>query len=374
MVTRTTTLTDHTLDTLARRAPATDDLLELAAWLHANGHRHLSAIERVELAERLISRRRFLIGAGALLLAGCGAPGASAPTATVAATRTITDHAGRSITIPVDPQRVVAGYTTDIDVALVLGLPLIGGPGARGLATQPFVPYQPQEQLASLTRITTFPEANLEQIAALQPDLIIDSVGDYIEGRYALLSQIAPTFDVSGPAGDGWRAYLRAVAEPLGRAAQAEQFIAEYEARAADLRARLAERLPNATFALIGAYEPGTVWVSDVQMHPVKVLADDLGLRPAAIMPATSADRPNLSLERLDLLDEVNLLFLRVEPLESGAGRDRSIHDPLKASPLWQRLPAVQNGGLIEYDAELFYSSPLTAMALLDVVEQALLS
>jgi iron complex transport system substrate-binding protein len=269
---------------------------------------------------------------------------------------------------------MVVGYTTDMDVALVLELPLVAGPGARGGGEQDFAPYQPTERLAHVTRITTFPEANFEQIAAAQPDCILDSVGDYIEGRIAKLAQIAPTFDYSADASKGWRDGLRAVGTAFGRASQAEQFIAEYEARAADLRARLAERLPNATFALIGAYEPGTVWVSDRQMHPVKVLADDLGLRPAAVMPTNSADRPNLSLERLDLLDEVDLLFLRVEPFESGGGRDRRIHDPIKASPLWQRLPAIQNGGLVEYDAELFYSSPLTALALLDVVEKTLLA
>ncbi|MGB9752279.1 hypothetical protein [Roseiflexus castenholzii] len=168
-----------------------------------------------------LTRRRFLhllsVTGGSVLLAACGGTPAAQPTAapaatsapapisapaataapatTAATTRTVTDHAGRTVQLPVAPQCIVAGYTTDIDVMLVLDLPLVAGPGARGLATQPFAPYQPQERLTNVTRITTFPEANFEQIAAVQPDCIIDSVGDYIEGRYALLSQIAPTFD-----------------------------------------------------------------------------------------------------------------------------------------------------------------------------------
>jgi hypothetical protein len=76
---------DRALTALARRAPATDDLIELAAWLQSNGSHHLSAIERIELAERLITRRRFLIGAGAVglgMIAGCGLQEeAAAPTA-----------------------------------------------------------------------------------------------------------------------------------------------------------------------------------------------------------------------------------------------------------------------------------------------------
>ncbi|MCG8351268.1 MAG: ABC transporter substrate-binding protein, partial [Chloroflexales bacterium] len=61
LISRNLTTTDAVdLDQLARRAPATADLLELAAWLAAYGPAHLSAIARIELAERLISRRRFL--------------------------------------------------------------------------------------------------------------------------------------------------------------------------------------------------------------------------------------------------------------------------------------------------------------------------
>jgi ABC-type Fe3+-hydroxamate transport system substrate-binding protein len=79
-------------------------------------------------------------------------------------------------------------------------------------------------------------------------------------------------------------------------------------------------------------------------------------------------------MEQLPMLNEVDILFLRVEPLAEGEGRDQSVHGPLKASPIWQQLGAVQNGLVVEYDAELFYASPLTASAFLDVVEQTLLA
>lgn len=66
LVRRTGTMTDvGDLNALAHRAPATDDLLALVDWLSAHGTADLSAIERIELAERLITQRRFLIGAGA---------------------------------------------------------------------------------------------------------------------------------------------------------------------------------------------------------------------------------------------------------------------------------------------------------------------
>lgn len=331
-----------------------------------------------------LTRRHFLLSASSLLgltaLSACVpiAPATTDTSSEAAATtpemQTITDGEGRTVELPVNPQRVVAGYTTDADVAIILDLPLVGAPGARGSALEAFAPYQPQEKLANVERITTFTEPNLEQILALDPDVIIDSVGNYIDGRIELFMQIAPTLDVSTEYSEGWRTYLRTVAKIFDRTELAEAFIADYEMRAADIGVRIRERYPDATFALIGAYEPGVVWVSDLTMHPVKILVNDVGLTPSAIMPATVAERPNLSMEKLTLLDDTDMLFLRVEPLPEGEGRDQSIHGPLKESPLWQRLPAVQNNMVIEYDAELFYASPLTASAFLDVLEAKLLS
>lgn len=326
--------------------------------------------------------RRGLVAAVWLPLLGwtgrAGAVAAREATPAAGATRTVEGGFG-PVALPVSPRRVVAGYATDMDVALVLDLPLVGGPGARGSAAEAFAPYQPEEALADVVKVTTFPEANFEQIAALQPDCIIDSAGGGDRRRYDLLSAIAPTFDYTAVVSDpgtyrsNWRAGLLAVAEAFGRPEAAEDAIAAYDERAAALRERLAERWAGATFALLGSYEPGLVWVSDTQMHPALILSEDLGLEPAPVMPAHYDDRPNLSLERLDLLD-ADLLFVRVEPAEEGAGRNRSVLDGVQASPLWRRLPAVAAGNVVEYEAELFYASPLTAAAFLGVVEAALLA
>ncbi|NJM08668.1 hypothetical protein HC891_24490 [Candidatus Gracilibacteria bacterium] len=87
MLTSTGTFTDLDLD-LTGLDLATISIPALAAWLQNNGASHLRPIERIELAERLITRRRFLIGVGALgvgAITGCGPQEqASAPPATVA--------------------------------------------------------------------------------------------------------------------------------------------------------------------------------------------------------------------------------------------------------------------------------------------------
>lgn len=325
-----------------------------------------------------ITRRDFLVGGAGLLalgIAGCGGDGGDGASRE---TRRVQSPMG-PVELPVDLRRLVAMYAVDVDVALVLDLPLVGAPGARGLASQAFASYQPEEELEDVQKITTFPEANYEQIAALGPDCILDSTTDD-EQQYERLSEIAPTFNYNKSLYKGenytadWKDGLRSVARAFERESHAEEVIAEYEERATDLRERVAERYLDATFATIGGFEPGTILVTDTHQQPARILMNDLGLTPSDAMPETFEGRPNLSLERLDLLADADLLFVRVEPAQEGEGRDRSVLDPIQDSQLWQRLPAVRKGRVVEYDAELFYASPLTAETFLDVVERSLLS
>lgn len=376
MIDTTQTMTDAlNLDRLARRAPATDDLRELAAWLQANSHTHLSPIERIELAERMITRRRFLIGMGALVLAGCGAPSASAPTATVATTRTYNGPAG-PVEFPANLQRVIPGYLTDSDVAVVLELPLVGAPGAGGGANQEFASYH-ADALKDLPKVAMYPEINLEQITALDPDVILDSVPyKALPERYDQLSQVAPVINVGESFAQGWRTYLRAAAGAFGRETLAENFITAYDARVDDIRQRVAERYGEARFIVVETYSPGTFWITHLETQSGSLLKDDLGLTPAQAVPATRENEGHveLSVERLDLLADADIIFVAVDPATSGAGQNRTNVDALLSSPLWQQLPAVQKGQIYEYGSELYYGSPLVATAFLDLAERALLA
>jgi iron complex transport system substrate-binding protein len=212
MIDTTRTITDaRTLDALACRAPAIDDLLELAAWLGDHGTTHLSHIERMELAERLITRRRFLIGAGGLALGaltGCGAPEkqASAPMATVASVgypRIVIDAAGRSVPFDKRPERVVlTTFVRILDEVLLLDV----APLAYSAWLGERLPIWTQQTIDGLglkiinLNGQAYPDPlNFEQLSALQPDLIVllsvDGTAESIE-NFALFEQIGPVFIV----------------------------------------------------------------------------------------------------------------------------------------------------------------------------------
>jgi iron complex transport system substrate-binding protein len=317
-----------------------------------------------------ITRRDFLVGgAAALLLGSCGSSGRNEA---YGETRTVETPAG-AVEVPVNPRRVVPGYTTDADVALVLDLPLVGAPGATGFASQEFATYH-RERLEGVEKVTTSPEPNLEEIAALRPDLILDSYPyEGFEDRYESFSRIVPTLNVGGAWSKGWKPYLTAVAGVFEREDLAEDFIAGYDERVPGLRERLAGRWEGARFALVGSYEPGTVYLEAAGSQPGVILSEDLGIAPSSGIPESPSDEGNISLERLDTIEDADIILLRVDPAQKGEGRDRAFLDEALASPLWQRLPAVRAGNVFEYNAELYYNSPLTARAFLDYVERTLL-
>ncbi len=80
---------------------------------------------------------------------------------------------------------------------------------------------------------------NIEQIAALKPDLIIAIMSGISRSEYRILSKIAPT--LVGPSGSGlfnvsWQNHTRFIAKALGRTAVGELQIAQLENRLAQIR------------------------------------------------------------------------------------------------------------------------------------------
>jgi len=328
-----------------------------------------------------VTRRDFLIGGAGLLalgLAGCGGEGAGEAST---GTRRVESLMG-PVDLPVRPQRVVPGYATDMDYALALGLPLAAGTGARGKANQPFAAYQRRaypEKLEGLEKVQGYPEVNLEQVAALRPDCILDhlSLGD--ENRYEKLSEIAPTYaylprdKAEGTEGarPDWKGVFRTVARAFGKGEVAERRISDHEARVDGLRGRLAERWSGAAFAILEPYPEGLYIFGKEEWMACLILFEELGLTPAAFLtPRTQHSFPLEGMAEID----ADVLFVSLQPKGGSLERDRGQAAPVLDSPLWKKIPAVEKGQVHELDNEILYMSPLTPAVFLDVVERSLLS
>ncbi len=91
-------------------------------------------------------------------------PAAPATAAPGGSAVTVTDDAGRAVTIPAPPARIVSLAPSTTEIAFALGL------GTRVVAVDTFSDYPPEAK--ALTKVNTSP-LNMEQVVGLKPDLIL---------------------------------------------------------------------------------------------------------------------------------------------------------------------------------------------------------
>ncbi len=286
-----------------------------------------------ELVEHLITRRRFLIGAGGLALGaitGCG-PGeqATAPTATPAPTRTITDSLGRSVTIPQRPERVVALHDLDNAYAIAsLGFAPIGI-GSITLG-DPFERLRPfgaiPETLQGATEVGLLAEPDLETVANLRPDLILGTRLSH-EKLLDQLAAIAPTVLIDNVGGDDVLANQRFQADIVGVLDRFNARVAEYEAQVAGLRQQYADLFDTLEYTRIDSFGTGSedtfLILSD--LTPGYKVLDDLGARRSNTNVGPAGELfPTISLETLADYD-ADVIFIGVPAGEQPAPQLRDL-------------------------------------------------
>lgn len=333
---------------------------------------------RLYVSEADVTRRKFIVGGAALvglLVAGCGSDEDGPPQSGAGGerrTRSVHTTLG-TVELPVDPERVVAMYSTSMDIALVLELALIGG-GGEGAAGAGFARYQPADRLRDVQKLATYPEVNFEQVAAARPDCILDDVSDD-PARYEQLSAIAPTLNYTGvePTTEqpsGWKASLQFVGAAFDKAVKADSVIAAYDRRAAAIKAKLGA-VAGQTVAVVTPYDGQLFVHTSPDLFIESIVYGDLGFTLpefARKLGEGGEDEVVLSAEQLEQVDAGWIIALAY-PDETGE-QDRSKLAEIVDSPLWANLPAVRADRVALIDAQLNFASPLTADALLTIAEK----
>ncbi len=301
-------------------------------------------------------KRVGAVVAGAALLAACSSNAAqTTDNAATEQTRTV-KHAMGTAEVPVDPQRVVVLDTGELDDTLALGVKPVGA--VRVDVSQGFLSYL-GDQTKGIKQVGTITEPNLEAIAALKPDLILSSTVRH-ETIYDQLDSIAPTV-LAPDLGDTWKQNFLLYADALNKKEQAQQMIADFEQRAAEIGKTLPK---DSTLGLV-RFLPGEIRLySDRSFHGT--ILSDMGVSvPEA---ARGADTyAALSPEQVTKADADHVFVSTYGPPED------TQRAQVTGGPLWKTLDAVKRGEVHQINDDLLSGIGIqAAQQSLDLFEQHL--
>jgi iron complex transport system substrate-binding protein len=300
-----------------------------------------------------LALRGAALAAAALAVTSCGsgsgsgsgdaAEGGAASSSSSGAFPVTVGTAFGDVTVEEEPSRVVALGWGDAETALALGVQPVGASDWLAFGGEGVGPWAEGAYDEAPEIIETL-EPSYEAIAALQPDLILDTKSPATQDRYDKLSAIAPT--VSQP--EGADPYLTSPADQLemigaalGRSDEAADLQAQIDQAFTDAAAAHPEF--DGTEVAVAAYSSegfGAYVRGDARVDFVEQLGFTLDPQIQAL--ATDSFFVPVSEEQLPLLDAgLTVAF----PIFVDASE-------ITGNPLWQSIPSVQAGRAVVLDDE----------------------
>ena len=287
--------------------------------------------------------KRFLLLCAAamagLVLTACGDDDSPAPASAAETTRTIT-HAMGTTRITGTPKRVVVLDTGELDSAVALGVKPVAA--VEAIAGEGLPGYL-GNAVKGIELVGTIEQPSVEAIAELRPDLILSSKVRH-EAIYDQLSRVAPTV-FSEEVGVTWKENFALHARALGRVPEATRLQAEYDSKAAELKAALGADRAKRTVSVVRSV--GDEVRIYLEANFLGTILQDAGLpRPGA--QAKDEFSATATPERIADLDGDLMILSRF-------GDDHRLLERLQANRLWSRLGVVRADRVFEVSDDLWF-------------------
>ncbi|MEO4053236.1 iron-siderophore ABC transporter substrate-binding protein [Solibacillus sp. CAU 1738] len=266
------------------------------------------------------------------------------------------------VTIEKEPKRIVALGWGDAETALALGVEPIGASDWLAFGGEGVGPWLNGAYKTAPTILGTM-ELDYEQIASLEPDLILDVRSSGDQERYNRLSEIAPTIGVP-EGGDGYlttyQQQVQIIAKALGKEAEGEQLLKDVDTAFEKAREEYPQ-FAGKTVA-VGAYT-SEGWGAYVTGDARTDFMTDLGFinKEEIEKQANGAFYISVADEQLELLDADLTVVIPIWV------DTKEITD----NALYQKIPSVADGRSIIIDGDYADAfSTGTAPAILWAIEQ----
>ncbi|MFI7671160.1 ABC transporter substrate-binding protein [Nocardia sp. NPDC049526] len=290
---------------------------------------------------RIWARAAIAVLAGALTL-GTAACGSSDDDGTSGSESVTIAHARGETTITGTPKKIVALGNQWLDTALAFGVTPVGYVDNVAVLSKDAPPWQPKMPEAAKPLNTT---GNLaEQVAALEPDLILVDAFIADQKNYDDFSKVAPTLPgLSKEIVTPWQDLVTTLGKVLHRTDQAEKIIGGVNDRVTAIT-QANPGLQGKTFASTFLFSNTQLMVlTDANDGSAKLFAQ-LGLgipKNLAALPANQG-RVALSPERLDELTADLLL----------AGAGSGMDEKYRHLPGYADLPAVRKNAVVALNTQ----------------------
>lgn len=241
---------------------------------------------------------------------------------------------------------------------LALGITPVGS--VVGGDVKDFLPHV-ADRLEGVAKLGVAADPDMEAVLGLKPDAIyIDEV--YSGEDRDKFEKIAPTFSIDMDAGT-WRDHLLGVAANVGRRADAEVFIDNYESKADRVGSLIRAELGENAKVMAIRMTAKELRVMGMKRPLGPIMFEDLGLAPANGVEKIGEAYEVISQEVLPDFD-ADAIFVII----SKGDEAKNNFELLENNPVWKNLKAVKNDRVYMLDGQkwLDYSSLGQDMALDD--------
>ncbi|NGM11492.1 ABC transporter substrate-binding protein [Verrucosispora sioxanthis] len=311
----------------------------------------------------------LLAAATAVLLAACGTTeNTTEPAAATSAASgpvTVTDSRGKEVKLDAPATKVVGLEWGEVEMLVSLGVMPVGVADPEGYATW----VSAAKLDPGVKDVGTRGEPSIDSIVALQPDLVVmeDDRGANVITQ---LEKYVPVIVTKGSdASDNlgrMRADLNMIAAAVGKTAEAEKLLADFDAAIADGKKKIADAgAAGKPFAIADGWKEGST--VSIRMFGEGALVSQIGIQLGLTNAWTGETDPAWGLgqtdvEGLTVLSSPDLHFF----YNASDGTD-VFADGLNSNAIWKSLPFVKQGNLHRMpDGIWTFGGPLSGKQYID--------
>lgn len=260
-----------------------------------------------------------------------------------------TDAAGRTIVIEKEPQAVVTNYLPLWETLILLGVKPIAVSGADNYIKtwDAFLGYD-----VSGVKDLGASELNLELLAQLKPDMILNQSYDMKNLEIGNLEKIGPVAVFGNDTKMNWRLSLREVAKIVNKQDKAEEVIKDMDEKLEADREKLAEKYKDQTvvqFSLMGKDKYYVAYRPDLYDKE-----KGLGLN----VPEGFTQSETYEQISMEAIVKMNPDYIFVNVFDG----DEPLLEELENNSVWKSLKAVKNEHIYQIDGSGHAASPLATL------------